>query len=213
MGLVDYGSDSDTSTRSPSPPPTASSSSSSVPPAPRGLQLPPPKATSLNLPPPKGTTTAAPKKAKGGPVRILLDDLAPPTPTSPADPDEPAKKRPKLSLGNAGAALPGGDKPLTGLAAMLPKPKNASSRQAPPPPPAPSATSTAGVGGLFGTTAGPGDKSTAPGPMFLPPSVAAARAKGKAPAPPKPAEPAVDFFGIGEPCSVDAPCYATAALN
>ncbi|GAA6017970.1 hypothetical protein JCM10207_002725 [Rhodosporidiobolus poonsookiae] len=197
MGLVDYGSDSDDDSAQPTP--SSSSSSSSA------LNLPPP-ASRLNLPKPAATAPVAPSKpsapapappaAKKGKVRILLDlppPSAPGTSSSDAQDDGPAKKRPKLALGSSG----GGGGGLTGLAAMLPKPKNDVKPAAVPPPPKPATGQAAGVGGLFdGSEEKKADKAPA---MFLPPSVAA-KGKGKAPAkaaPPPPAEPAVDFFGIG----------------
>lgn len=107
--------------------------------------------------------------------------------------DEPAKKKPKLTLGSRTG--------LTGLAAMLPTPKN----EVAPVPPVSKAVSTkpapeggAGLGDMFGTGQGDGTtQATDKVSMFAPPSV---RGKGKAKAtlpPPAVEEPAVDFFGIG----------------
>ncbi|GJN91028.1 hypothetical protein Rhopal_004043-T1 [Rhodotorula paludigena] len=215
MGLVDYGSDSDSDS---APGPTPATAAPAPPSRAGGLQLPPPKSGALNLPPPKSVSTAAPaappRKAKDkGPVRILLD-LPAPSASSEAgtDADEPAKKRPKLALGSSGSS----GAPLTGLAAMLPKPKHEA--KAPPPPPAAAARSAApagpsGLDGLFdgvdaGAAAAPASK---PAPMFLPPSVAA-KGKGKAAAPPPPpAEPAVDFFGIGSVTSASSSASSSAS--
>ncbi|GAA5837452.1 hypothetical protein JCM5353_007115 [Sporobolomyces roseus] len=201
MGLVDYGSDSDSDT---SPPPTTStaskplvtsSTSSSL------LSLPPPK-SSLNLPVPstsKLTTTTIkpnlppPKKKEKGPVRILLD-----LPAAQSEEDQgPAKKRPKLALGSGSG--------LSGLAAMLPKPKN-EVKQTPQLVAQPKSTSTsltsAGLGDMFeGGSTGAEEAEKKPVGMFAPPSMRG-KGKGKAvststAAPPPPAvEPAVDFFGI-----------------
>ncbi|GAA5910697.1 hypothetical protein JCM8208_003537 [Rhodotorula glutinis] len=228
MGLVDYASDSDDDSHhspAPAPPPRATASSSSAAPSPAtsqpsGLQLPPPKAS--NQPP-----VPAPRKAKG-PVRILLD-LPPPSSASTStatDPDEPAKKRPKLALGGTSAGSGASGAPLTGLAAMLPKPKNdykpapsaapLSSSSSAKPTASPSSSST-GVDGLFagGEQAGTSSSGTrAGGPMFLPPSVAA-KHKGKAPAaaPSKPVEPAVDFFGIGSVTSAPTPSSSSSSSS
>jgi len=195
MGLVDYGSDSDSDT---SPPPAVSSTakpsvtsstSSSL------LSLPPPK-SSLNLPAPstsRSTTTSnlpAPKKKEKGPVRILLD-----LPAAQSEENEgPAKKKPKLALGSGSG--------LSGLAAMLPKPKNeVKPTTTPVSQPKPISTSTAGVGlGDLFDEGSVVEQEKKPIGMFAPPSL---RGKGKgkatstAPPPPPPAEPAVDFFGIG----------------
>ncbi|POY71080.1 hypothetical protein BMF94_5837 [Rhodotorula taiwanensis] len=197
MGLVDYGSDSDSDSEQPAVQPTAA-----VPTASSS------KSSFLNLPPPRASTSAAAateqpapapptKKQKDkGPRRIILD-LPSADSNSTADADGPASKKPRLALGKGNGA------PLTGLAAMLPKPKN----KAPPPKPAP-------------TTATPGPASTGPsrldvllglnkedgatepkgsaGGVLLPPSLAAKAKRKAAPsAPPAPAEPAADFFGLG----------------
>ncbi|GAA5851576.1 hypothetical protein JCM8547_001136 [Rhodosporidiobolus lusitaniae] len=206
QSLLAYGSDSDddSSPSAPLPPSTSSSSSLSLP-SPRSsssaLNLPAPKSTAPSQPsrPPPALPIKKPKQPK----RFVLD--LPPPSASPADGaaaaageggynEEPAKKRPKIELGKSGG--------LTGLAAMLPKPKN----EVKPPPPAAVPKSSvlaggaAGVGGLFdGEGGGEGEvKKPAGGPMFLPPALAN-KGKGKAAAPPAPppAEPAVDFFGIG----------------
>ncbi|BGP32668.1 hypothetical protein JCM10296v2_004451 [Rhodotorula toruloides] len=231
MGLVDYGSDTDSDSGSPPPrnkpstkPATASSAPTSL------LNLSPPK-SSMNLPAPKITAPTAPapapqppKKAKDkGPVRILLD-LPPPSASSAAsgshdETDEPAKKRPKLSLGNGSA---GG---LTGLAAMLPKPKN-ESKAAPPSPKPAAARPAGGLAGLdelfggkdgaAGASGSTGASTGSPSGLFVPPSVSS-KGKGKAsaaasgrPAPSTaPSEPAVDFFGIGSVASPAAPSSST----
>ncbi|GAA5868168.1 hypothetical protein JCM1840_006166 [Sporobolomyces johnsonii] len=208
MGLVDYGSDSDSDSGSAPPPPAASkpavaassSSSSSF------LSLPPPKSTSaLKLPPPSSSSKPSPapapapapaKKKDKAPLRIVLD--LPSASSTSTDDQEPAKKRPKLALGSGNG---GG---LTGLAAMLPKPKNEVKPVAPvakaPAASVGAETGGAGLGDMFG---GEAEVKSSPGPaMFVPPSVKG-KGKGKdkvtAPAaPPKPVEePAVDFFGIG----------------
>ncbi|GAA5911772.1 PRCC domain-containing protein [Sporobolomyces salmoneus] len=198
MGLVDYGSDSDSAS---SPPPsaapsikpstTSSTSSSSL------LNLPPPK-SSLNLPAPSTSSSTnkpilplAGKKKEKGPVRIVLDL---PSAQSDQDDDGPAKKKPRLALGKGTG--------LSGLAAMLPKPKN---EVAPPPPSSATASSkpvtngvNAGLGDMFGAGAGTKKEEEIPS-MFAPPSVRG-KGKGKATsyaAPEPEPEPAVDFFGIG----------------
>ncbi|GAA5856407.1 hypothetical protein JCM9279_001711 [Rhodotorula babjevae] len=227
MGLVDYGSDSDDDSHPSPPAPTPStlapSSSSSAPGSrppsrPSGLQLPPPKASN---PPP--APAPAPSKKQKGPVRILLD-LPPPSAststststTAAPDSDQPAKKRAKLALGGSGAGSAGpSGAPLTGLAAMLPKPKNDYKPAASTTPRPPAAASSKGVDGLFaGDEQGAASSSgtRAGGPMFLPPSVAA-KHKGKAPAaaPLKPAEPAVDFFGIGSVTSASTPSSSSSS--
>ncbi|GAA5932253.1 uncharacterized protein JCM15063_001171 [Sporobolomyces koalae] len=209
LGLVDYGSDSDSDSGSPAPSTSASKpvTASSL------LNLPAPKST-LNLPKPASSTSSTipastksslppPKKKEKGPVRILLDLPAA------AEDDGPAKKKPKLSLGSRQG--------LSGLAAMLPQPKNESK-----PIPTPSSTAAplskpqgaAGLGDMFDQE----DKGakTAPAPsMFAPTSV---RTKGKAKAslpPPPPDEPAVDFFGIGSvtASTPDVSSSASATVN
>ncbi|BGP25199.1 mitotic checkpoint protein PRCC, C-terminal domain protein [Rhodotorula toruloides] len=227
MGLVDYGSDSDSDSGSPPPsikpsttpadPSSASTSLLNLPPPKSSLSLPAPKA---NAPKPPATAAQPPKKARDkGPVRILLD-LPPPSASAAASgssdgSDEPAKKRPKLSLGSGNG---GG---LTGLAAMLPKPKNEAKAAPPPPKPASArpAASLAGLDELFSGTEGAdgaiGSNGSSAGPpsgLFVPPSVVA-KGKDKAPAANSarpasseiPAEPAVDFFGIGSVASPAAP--------
>ncbi|GAA6010295.1 hypothetical protein JCM11491_006253 [Sporobolomyces phaffii] len=200
MGLVDYGSDSDSDS---TPPPAVAAPPKSIATSSSGsslLNLPPPK-SSLNLPKPAAATSSStsvptkpnlppPKKKEKGPVRILLDlPAAQPDATAA---DGPARKKPKLALGNGAG--------LSGLAAMLPKPKN-DAKVAPPAaapvPPSRPATLAAGLGDMFGQgEAAPVEEKAS---MFAPTSV---RGKGKgkvsaAPPPSAPAEPAVDFFGIG----------------
>ncbi|CEQ41370.1 SPOSA6832_03096 [Sporobolomyces salmonicolor] len=229
MGLVDYGSDSDSDSGSGSgsgsgsPPPlpaaprpavaAPSSSSSSF------LSLPPPKSTSsLKLPPPSSSSTpspaptpapapAPPKKKDKAPLRIVLD--LPSASSASADDQEPAKKRPKL--GNGGG--------LTGLAAMLPKPKNEVKPQVAPAAKAPAASagSEAGAAGLGDMFGGEAEAQRGPGPaMFVPPSVKG-KGKGKGPAPAAPPklveEPAVDFFGIGSVTSSTSSTSSTVASS
>ncbi|BGP16843.1 hypothetical protein JCM10213_003337 [Rhodosporidiobolus nylandii] len=207
QALLDYGSDSDSDSEQQQQPVAAPAATSF-------LNLSPPKsASALNLPAPKATTAAPPaasakapaqppaKKQKDkGPVRILLD-LPPPSAAGAGagdgEEEGPAKKKPKLALGSGGTG--GG---LTGLAALLPKPKNEVKPVAAPAPvgPKPAAGPT-GLDGLFGEEEGEKPKVQAGGGMFLPPAVAA-KGKGKAAAKPavpapEPEEPAVDFFGIG----------------
>ncbi|GAA5987972.1 hypothetical protein JCM11641_005968 [Rhodosporidiobolus odoratus] len=210
QGLVDYGSDSDDDTpaRTPAPAPAPTSTSTLAPPTkPTGLNLPPP-ATAKQV----TITASAPptrKQKDRGPVRILLD-LPPPSSTSSsastsAEDDQPAKKRQKLALGGASSGAG-----LTGLAALLPKPKN----DAPKPIAARPVKPRAGLAGLDELFDEQGDKPKVAvgGPMFLPPSVAA-KGKGKAavkPAPaPQPEAPAVDFFGLGSVTSAPSPSSAS----
>ncbi|GAA5953193.1 hypothetical protein JCM21900_006135 [Sporobolomyces salmonicolor] len=222
MGLVDYGSDSDSDSGSGSPPPppaaprpaaaAPSSSSSSF------LSLPSPKSTSsLKLPPPSSSsapspapTPAPPKKKDKAPLRIVLD--LPSASSASADDQEPAKKRPKLALGSGNG---GG---LTGLAAMLPKPKNEVKPQVAPAAKAPAANvgSEAGAAGLGDMFGGEAEVQRGPGPaMFVPPSVKGkGKGKGTAPAaPPKVEEPAVDFFGIGSVTSSTSTTSSTVASS
>ncbi|GAA5978774.1 hypothetical protein JCM5350_004817 [Sporobolomyces pararoseus] len=227
MGLVDYGSDSDSDS---SPPPpvvpsvktqTTSSSTSSF------LDLPAPK-SSLNLPKPtrststSTSTTSKPslplpkKKDKNvGPVRIVLDDL-PSSTAAETDEGGPAKKKAKLTLGGGGG--------LSGLAAMLPKPKNQSQINLPPPSTSkPVQTTTSrntGLGDMFGIDSNNGaeKKQQEEGTMFAPNSIRT-KGKGKASivAPPpveevEEEEPAVDFFGISSVTS-SAPSAASSSSS
>ncbi|GAA5993404.1 hypothetical protein JCM10908_002649 [Rhodotorula pacifica] len=223
MGLVDYGSDSGSDAEPTSAPPRSAAAPAPVTATATAtkstsfLNLPPPNSASAQSVAPESSTTAtataaAPKRALkggasgGGPRKILLDLPS----VSHDNDDEPASKRPKLALGKNGA-------PLTGLAAMLPKPKN-EARPPPPPPSAPKPSpSTASAGpsrleallGLNKSEQDAASSSPREGPlagagrgggMLLPPSLAAkakrkAAAAAAAPAAPATA-PAADFFGI-----------------
>ncbi|GAA6064399.1 hypothetical protein JCM10212_007137 [Sporobolomyces blumeae] len=224
MGLVDYGSDSDSDSGSPAPvaasasaPRPASTSSRSL------LDLPPPK-SALNLPPPASSTSTsgssrttpvvAPRKKEKGPVRIVLDKPSAEALAEHERDGGPAKKKPRLELGKGGG--------LSGLAAMLPKPKN--EVKAPPPPTSSSAPRAgtangsnegAGIGDLFGTTEPA--QATKPSGMFVPPSVKG-KGKGKdqvksALPPPALEEPAVDFFGIGSVASTARASSSSASTS
>lgn len=197
QGLVDYGSDSEddatpavtaaVTATAPTPSSIPSTSSSF-------LNLPPPKASSssssLSLPPPKTTSTPSlpppklPAKRAKGPVRIVLD--LPSASSSSASTTEgedgpSAGKKPKLSLGGGGGKL-------TGLAAMLPKPKNESVQVRLEKALAPTVTQSEEEGGEEVKKAG--------GPAFVPYSIGKGKAKAAAAAV-KAAPPAEDFFGLG----------------
>ncbi|GAA5867344.1 hypothetical protein JCM3774_003554 [Rhodotorula dairenensis] len=130
-------------------------------------------------PPPKRTKTAEPR-------RILLD-LPPPSTAQPST-SQPRVNTDKDKDKDVDRAKP----PLTGLAAMLPKPKNLSTAKPPTVKPI-TAAATAGpsrLEALLGL-----NKQDRNSPMMLPPSVAKAAARA-GPQPVEP-EPAADFFGIG----------------
>lgn len=128
--------------------------------------------------------SAAPTPAPAPPTRakrrILLDLPAPSAATT-----AQASKRLKPETGDPSSTT------LTGLAAMLPKPKNSNS--APPSAPAAPPKAAEGPSRLDVLLAG-ADKAPR-GNMLLPPAVAAAAKRKQEQAPPA---PAADFFGISE---------------
>lgn len=109
------------------------------------------------------------------------------SPAASAEDDGPVKK--KLKLGS------GGEGGLTGLAAMLPKPKHESVavklEKA-----LGSAGSSARVGPSVGGNEEGAEKPKPAGPAFVTHSLSKGKAKASAAA--APAEPEVDFFGLGE---------------
>ncbi|TKA50990.1 hypothetical protein B0A53_05682 [Rhodotorula sp. CCFEE 5036] len=143
--------------------------------------------------PPQSTAPApAPVPPTRSKRRILLDLPAPSATTPNAQAGPSSSKRFKSSDTAAGDPSP----PLTGLAAMLPKPKNSSS--APSAPVAPPKVAAKGPSRLEVLLAG-ADKATRANEaaMLLPPAVAAKRKQEQAPAAP----PAADFFGISSVAS------------
>ncbi|KAL8280799.1 hypothetical protein RQP46_006803 [Phenoliferia psychrophenolica] len=192
------------------PAPAAKASFLSLPPPKSSLSLPAPSSSSSSTPAPPIPSKALPKKGKGGPVKILLD--LPPTSSSAsssaepsnAEADGPPRKKPKFSLGS-GAGGGGG---MSGLASMLPAPKNESvavkleralggqgSASS-----APLASAAAGAAASGGAEAS-ADEGRTFSTGFVPHRVG----KGKKPAPSKPGAappvvveaPTTDFFGLG----------------
>ena len=157
--------------------PTPSSSSSSA------------TAATVTAPAAKSAPLKSGKKGKG-PLRMVLDL---PMPGQAADPkddegEEPAKK--KLKLGSGGGQL-------SGLAALLPKPKHESvavklERALG------SAGSSAPAAATVGDDGEVAEKPQTAAPAFMPYSLSKGKAKAKTSAVAAPAEPEVDFFGLGE---------------
>lgn len=206
LGLS-YNSDSDASdsedTPQAAPAPAVAPVAALTKPSPF-LSLPPPKST-LSLPAPSASSSApapakaVPKKGKG-PVKILLD--LPPTSASAsaeagpsnAEADGPPRKKPKFTLGGGGGGL-------SGLASMLPAPKNESvavKLERALGGGAAASTSAAPVGGSSESAAGV-DEGRTFSTGFVPHRVG----KGKKAPPSKPGAapvveaPAMDFFGLG----------------
>lgn len=195
MGLVDYGSDSDSDSdpiAAPTAVPIASTSRSlltSLHPPRASLNLPPPSTSTLSssLPPPR-----VPAKKAKGPVRIVLDDLAPAADPSAVGEGEPPAKKPKFSLS-------GGPKGLSGLAAMLPAPKNeVVVKPAPVPVVKPVLSVPAGMEGL-GDLGQSEEVVAKPKGMFVPYSMTKGKSAGRKVEPtPAAVAPEIDFFGLGE---------------
>jgi hypothetical protein len=134
--------------------------------------------------PPQSTAPApAPVPPTRSKRRILLDLPAPSATTPNAQAGPSSSKRFKSDSGDPSP-------PLTGLAAMLPKPKNSSS--APSAPVAPPKVAAKGPSRLEVLLAG-ADKAPKANEaaLLLPPAVAAKRKQEQAP-------PPADFFGISE---------------
>ncbi|KWU44399.1 hypothetical protein RHOSPDRAFT_25705 [Rhodotorula sp. JG-1b] len=139
--------------------------------------------------PPSAAPAPAPVPPTRAKRRILLDLPAPSAPTAQAAGQSSAKR---LKSDTAAAGEPA---PLTGLAAMLPKPKNSSS--APSAPVAPPKAAE-GPSRLQVLLAGADKAPKGNEAMLLPPAVAAAAKRKQEQAPPA---PAADFFGISSVAS------------
>ncbi|CAE6433781.1 unnamed protein product [Rhizoctonia solani] len=174
-GLTSYGSDSEgeEETKQTTPPPNTTTTA-----VPKNGDSKPSNGSSLALPPPK--------KRRDGPVRITVEA---PKFDDADDDSERAQKKPRtLGSGTKGAGS-------SSLFSALPAPKNAT-------PILPESKRVLGGGGgpalNFSTasTTSSDTQSTSNG-LFLPPSMAKAKAQAKAPPPVIESTSAVDFFSLG----------------